>query len=56
MLAGLAAVLYVRFFTNIAWTWYVVIGAIATFSCGWLLGLLTRSSNRSAPGVSAHSE
>jgi hypothetical protein len=56
MLAGLAAVLYVRFFTNIAWTWYVVIGALATFVCGWLLGLLGRSSSRSSPSVSGRSE
>ncbi len=48
MLAGLGAVLYVRFFTNIAWTWYVVIGALTTFGCGWLLGLLW-----SAPGYAS---
>jgi solute:Na+ symporter, SSS family len=32
--AGLAAILYVRFATPIAWTWYVLIGTIATFGVG----------------------
>ena len=36
MLAGLAAILYVTFGTPIAWTWYVVIGAVTTFTVGWL--------------------
>ena len=31
--------LYVRFATDIAWTWYVVIGTSATFVTGWLLAL-----------------
>jgi Na+/proline symporter len=31
---GLAAVLYVRFFTPIAFTWYVLIGTLATFFTG----------------------
>jgi SSS family transporter len=32
MLAGLAAMLYVKFATPIAWTWYVLIGTTVTFS------------------------
>src|SRR5215469_10800139 len=32
--AGLAAILYVRFATPIAWTWYVLIGTVATFGVG----------------------
>jgi hypothetical protein len=39
MLAGLAVILYVRFQTPIAWTWYVVIGATTTFGVGWLSSL-----------------
>lgn len=31
MLAGLAALAYVRFGTSIAWTWYVLIGTVVTF-------------------------
>ena len=34
--AGLAAILYVRFRTPVAFTWYVLIGTTATFSVGWL--------------------
>jgi SSS family solute:Na+ symporter len=37
MLAGFIAILFVRFGTQIAWTWYVVIGATVTFAVGWLL-------------------
>jgi solute:Na+ symporter, SSS family len=39
VVAGLAAVLYVRFRTPIAFTWYVVIGASVTF-CGGLAASL----------------
>jgi solute:Na+ symporter, SSS family len=39
MLAGLAMILYVRFFTPIAWTWYVVIGTLTTFAGGLLVSL-----------------
>ena len=38
--AGLAAVLYVRFETPIAWTWYVFIGASATFAAGYAASLV----------------
>ena len=31
MAASLAVMLYVRFGTNIAWTWYVLIGTSVTF-------------------------
>jgi Na+/proline symporter len=34
MVAGLAVMLYVRFATPIAWTWYVLIGTSATFVTG----------------------
>jgi SSS family transporter len=35
VLAGLAAVLYVRFVTPIAWTWWVPIGSTVTFAVGY---------------------
>ena len=31
MIFGLTTVIYVRFFTPVAWTWYVLAGAVATF-------------------------
>jgi Na+/proline symporter len=37
MFAGLMTIIYVRFATQIAWTWYVAIGATATFSAGLLV-------------------
>lgn len=36
MAVGLALMLYVRFATSIAFTWYVLIGTIATYVAGWL--------------------
>jgi SSS family transporter len=37
MAAGLAVMVYVKGFTTIAWTWYVVIGASVTFLTGCLM-------------------
>jgi hypothetical protein len=34
MIAGLALMLYVRFATPIAFTWYVLIGTTMTFAAG----------------------
>jgi SSS family solute:Na+ symporter len=39
VVAGLAAVIYVRFQTPIAWTWYVLIGTTVTFTVGILASL-----------------
>ena len=39
VVAGLAAVLYVHFYTPVAWTWYVLIGTAATFGTGALASL-----------------
>jgi len=36
MLAGLAVTLYVRFFTPVAWTWYILLGTAITFVTGWI--------------------
>jgi SSS family transporter len=44
LLAGLAAVLYVRFATPIAWTWWVAIGSAATFCAGYLASLFQPTS------------
>jgi SSS family transporter len=35
VVAGLATIVYVRFFTPIAFTWYVLIGTAATYSLGY---------------------
>lgn len=46
MFAGLATMLYVKFATQVAWTWYVVIGTLATFAAGLLLGMLLPREDR----------
>src|SRR5579863_9840896 len=43
VLTGLAVILYVRFMTPIAWTWWVLIGTLATFAAGFCASLLQRS-------------
>ncbi len=41
MAAGFVAIAYVTFATSIAWTWYVVIGAIVTYSVGLIASRFT---------------
>lgn len=36
MLASMAAMIYIRFATGIAWTWYVFIGSLITLVVAWL--------------------
>jgi SSS family transporter len=42
MACGLILMLYIRFLTPIAWTWYVLIGSSATFVLGLALSFLFR--------------
>ncbi len=42
MIVGLAAILCVFRFTNVAFTWYVMIGAIVTFVVGWMVSRISR--------------
>jgi Na+/proline symporter len=44
MIAGLLVMIYIRFETRIAFTWYVVIGTAATFSTGYVLSLFLKES------------
>ena len=44
MFVGLAAILCVLRFTNIAYTWYVLIGTVVTFVVGALVSRITRSA------------
>ena len=52
MIAGLALMLYVKFATPLAWTWYVLVGTLTTFLVGSAASLL---DNRSHSGHSANS-
>lgn len=38
MLASMLVMFYIRFWTPIAWTWYVLIGSLVTFLVAWLAG------------------
>ena len=38
MFASILVMLYVRFYTPIAWTWYVLLGSGVTFVVAWLAG------------------
>lgn len=42
VVAGLVAILYVRYFTPIAWTWWVLIGSLTTFLAGYCASLFER--------------
>jgi solute:Na+ symporter, SSS family len=42
MIAGLLLMIYIRFETSIAFTWYVVIGTAATFSTGYVISLFLK--------------
>jgi solute:Na+ symporter, SSS family len=46
MCVGLGLMLYVRFATPIAFTWYVVIGTVATFATGMLASFFVREAPR----------
>jgi solute:Na+ symporter, SSS family len=46
VLAGAAVMLYVKFATKIPFTWWVLIGAAATFGTGWIAGFFTDRSGK----------
>ena len=48
MIAGLGAMLYVRFATPIAFTWYVLIGTSVTFLTGLLTSIVFKEPPRAA--------
>jgi len=48
MAAGLVVMLYVRFFTPIHWTWYVLIGTSVTFLTGVVVSLVMVQTDKSA--------
>jgi solute:Na+ symporter, SSS family len=38
MLTSIVVMTYIRFWTPIAWTWYVLIGSMVTFVVAWIAG------------------
>jgi SSS family solute:Na+ symporter len=45
MLAGLGTMLYVKQFTHVAFTWYVLIGTAATFLAGFAASLVLKEAD-----------
>ncbi|MDQ3061711.1 MAG: sodium:solute symporter [Acidobacteriota bacterium] len=45
MAASILLMLYIKFFTPIAWTWYVLIGSLTTFFIAWLASLILSNRN-----------
>jgi solute:Na+ symporter, SSS family len=48
MSAGLVMMLYIKFYTNIAWTWYVLIGTTVTFGIGYVMSLFVNEQPKGA--------
>ena len=48
MATGLVVMLYVILFTNLLWTWYVLVGTLVTMVAGSLASLLERSDPQRA--------
>ncbi len=44
MITGLAVLLYAKFGTRLAWTWFVLLGAVTTYLVGSLASLLDREN------------
>lgn len=42
MLLSCAVMVFVRFGTPLAWTWYVLLGSILTFTSAWILSLILK--------------
>jgi SSS family solute:Na+ symporter len=40
MLASILTMLWVKFYTDLAWTWYVLVGTVICFSVGYLVSML----------------
>jgi len=55
MCVGLAVTLYVRFYTPVAWTWYILLGTGITFTTGWLASFGKSSKPQSVKVSSSRS-
>jgi hypothetical protein len=45
MVAGLATMYFVKMYTSIAWTWYVLIGTAMTFSTGCFASIFLKEKS-----------
>ena len=51
MLASLSTMTAIKFYTSIAWTWYVLIGTVVCFSVGYLVSLVAGEKQGEAKAV-----
>ena len=51
VIAGLGTILYVRWFTPIAWTWWVLIGSVSTFAAGYFASWFERGEGKRASTI-----
>ena len=56
MLVSCVAMLYIRFATNVAWTWYVFFGSIITLVVSWLASFAFADAPESRRGELAPTE
>jgi SSS family solute:Na+ symporter len=54
MLVGLATMLGVKFFTPLAWTWFVLVGTVVTFAAGSLASLFAGASGTQSRKVDSY--
>src|SRR6185295_6301833 len=46
MVTSMIVMLYIRFWTPIAWTWYVLIGSLVTLLVAWIAGFAFASATK----------
>jgi len=46
MVSSMVVMLYIRFWTPVAWTWYVLIGSLVTFVVAWIAGFAFAAATR----------
>jgi hypothetical protein len=46
MSASILLMLFIRFYTPLAWTWYVLIGSLTTFAVAWLASFIFDSERK----------
>jgi MFS family permease len=52
VVAGLATILYIKWFTSVAWTWWVLAGCVSTFAGGYFASWFERHPReKSAPNL-----
>ena len=51
MASGVVVLTFIKFATSVAWPWYAIIGAVATFSVGLLVSWLFRDQSAGAGGT-----